>query len=158
MNETPKKRERKRDRDANEGHENDVMIGPLEKNGEKMMKTVEEGGMAAILSKTEVMYVFVYRNLYQCFIHPLDAPNGRHKTFEINEKHRAMLKNLDSTADQIFEIRFRPEMDFMGVMVAAERGIVNFLNSIGQLPAEDFDFMAPLEEMESEANNSGGNQ
>jgi|GEM_PF-1577239 len=153
MNETPKKR----DRNAEKDHENDVRIGPLEKDGEKMMKCIEDGSMVAILSKTEVMYVFIYRNQYQCFIHPIEAEEGRHKTFEINEKHRAMLKNLDSTADQLFEINYGPKMDFVGVMVAAERGIVNFLNSIGQSPAEDVDFMAPLEEMAADANNTGGN-
>ena len=30
----------------------------------------------------------------------------------------------------------------MGVMFAAEQGIINFLDSIGQLPIEDHDFMA----------------
>ena len=52
-----------------------------------------------------------------------------------------MLKNLDSAADQLFEIKFGKEMDFMGVMVAAERGIYNFLRSIGETPGEDVDFM-----------------
>ena len=32
-------------------------------------------------------------------------------------------------------------MDFMGVMVGAEQGIVNFLNTLGQLPGQDVDFM-----------------
>ena len=40
-------------------------------------------------------------------------------------------------------------MDLMSVMVSAERGILNFLDSLGQLPGEDVDFMAPLEEMNS---------
>ena len=33
----------------------------------------------------------------------------------------------------------------MGVMVAAEQGIVRFLDAIGQLPADDVDFMTPYE-------------
>ncbi|MBR6654615.1 MAG: hypothetical protein IKL27_07795 [Oscillospiraceae bacterium] len=49
---------------------------------------------------------------------------------------------LEGNCDQLFEIEFGPEMDFMGVMVAAEQGIINFLDSIGQLPIEDHDFMA----------------
>ena len=67
-----------------------------------------------------------------------------------------MLKNLDSAADQIFEIKFGPQMDFMGVMVAAERGIINFLDSIGQLPVDDYDFMAPMEEMGGQTNTGKG--
>ena len=123
-----------------------VELGPLEKNGEKLVRAIEAGNMGAVLSGSEIMYVFIYKGQYQCFIHPMDAPEGRHKAFEMNERNRAMLKNLDSAADQLFEIKFGPGMDFMGVMAAAERGIVNFLDSIGQLPAEDYDFMAPMEQ------------
>lgn len=123
-------------------HSNDVMIGALEKDGENMMKIIEEGGMVAILSGMEIMYVFVYNGQYQCFIHKFDAPDGRHKAWEMDERNRAMLKNLPSAADQLFEIKGQPNMHYMGVMVAAERGIIDFLDYIGALPAEDQDFMA----------------
>ena len=33
-------------------------------------------------------------------------------------------------------------MDPLGVMVAAERGIISYLDMTGQLPAEDMDFMS----------------
>ncbi len=136
--------------------EDRVEIGPLEKNGDKIIASIEGGNMIAILSGSEVMYVFIYRDEYQCFIHPLDAQEGRHRSFKRDDRNRAMLKNLDSTANQIFEIKFGPRMDFMGVMVAAERGIINFLDSIGQLPVDDFDFMAPLEEEQDKMNSSEG--
>lgn len=129
-----------------EEHKNDVEIGPLGKDGEKMLRSIREGNMVAVLSGSELMYTFLYRSAYQCFIHPLDAPEGRHRAFEVNERNTAMIKNLPSAADQLFEIRFGADMDFMGVMVAAEQGIIRFLDSLGTLPAEDFDFMAPLEE------------
>ena len=126
--------------------EEKVEIGPLGKDGEKMMKSIEAGNMVAVLSGTEIMYTFIYNNMYQCFIHPIGEPEGRHKPWEINERNRAMLKNLDSTADQLFEIKFGSSMDFMGVMVAAEQGIFNFLSSIGQTPGEDIDFMDAAQE------------
>lgn len=129
-------------------HDNDVQLGPLEKNGDKLISSVEEGNMVAVLSKNEVMYTFIYRNRFQCFIHPLDAPEGRKKDFPDTAKTKDMLKGLASAADQLFEIRFKPDMDLMGVMVAAEKGIIRFLDSIGQLPAEDYDFMAPMENEE----------
>ena len=125
-------------------HSNDIRIGPLGKDGEKMMKSVEAGNMVAVLSGNEIMYTFLYRDMYQCFIHPIGAEEGRHRAWAINEKNRAMLKNLDSTADQLFEIEFAEDMDFMGVMVTAERGICNFLCTIGQTPGEDIDFMEEL--------------
>jgi len=107
-----------------------------------MMQSVEAGNMAAILSGNEVMYTFIYRNQFQCFIHPFDSEDGRRKSWDINARNRAMLKNLDSTADQIFEIKFKKNMDIMGVMVAAEKAIIRFLDVTGQLPAEDTDFMS----------------
>ena len=125
-----------------QGHENDVRIGALEKDGEKMMKVLEDGNMVAVLSGMEIMYVFIFRDQYQCFIHKLDAEEGRHKGWEINERNTAMIKNLPSAADQLFEIVPKPNMHYMGVMIAAEQGIVRFLDYIGALPAEDQDFMS----------------
>ncbi len=130
------------------GHENDVRIGPLEKKGEKLLSSVDKGNMVAVLSKQELMYLFIFRGEYQCFIHKLDAEEGRHKSFEINERNRAMFKNLDSAADHFFEIEFSQSMDRMGVMVAAERGIINLLDSIGELPVEDVDFMQDVDFMD----------
>ena len=124
------------------GDENDVRIGALEKDGEKMLQVMEEGGMVAVLSGMEIMYTFIYHHQYQCFIHKFDAEEGRRKSWEMNERNRAMLKNLPSAADQLFEIKFQPGMDLLGVMVAAEQGIIRFLDYIGALPAEDQDFMS----------------
>lgn len=141
--------------DIAQEHKNDVMIGALEKDGEKMMQIIENGGMVAIVSGMEVMYTFVYNNQYQCFIHKFDAPDGRRKGWEMNERNRAMLKNLDSAADQLFEITFQPDMNLMGVMVAAERGIINFMDYLGILPAEDMDFMEWMNPAEAEENDGG---
>lgn len=126
----------------NRNHDNDVEIGALEKDGEKMMKIIEDGGMVAVLSGMEIMFTFIYRNQYQCFIHKFDAEDGRHKAWDMDERNRAMLKNLPSAADQLFEIKAKPDMNYMGVMIAAEKGIINFLDYIGALPAEDQDFMS----------------
>lgn len=128
-------------KDYEKGHENDVRIGAIEKDGEQMLQVLNEGGMVAVLSGMEVMYTFIHRGQYQCFIHKFDAEEGRHKAWDIDERNTAMLKNLPSAADQLFEIRYKPDMHYMGVMVAAERGIINFLDYIGALPAEDQDFM-----------------
>ena len=88
------------------------------------------------------MYVIIHRSDYVCFIHKFDAEEGRHKAFPIDARNRAMLNNLDSAADHIFEIRYRKDLDYMGVMVAAEKAIISFLDATGQLPAEDMDFMS----------------
>lgn len=133
---------------GHDNHENDIEIGPLGKEDGKITKSIREGNMVAILSGMEVMYVFLYRGEYQCFIHPLDGEEGRHKSFPVDERNTAMLSNLNSAADNLFEIRFKPHMDYMGVMVAAETGIIRLLDSLGTLPAEDVDFMAAPEDKE----------
>ena len=126
--------------------EEKIEIGPLGKDGEKMMKSVEAGNMVAVLSGTEIMYTFIYRNKYQCFIHPIGEEEGRYRSWDKNAKNRAMLKNLDSTADQLFEIKYDKKLNYMGVMVTAEQAIYNFLCTIGQKPGEDVDFMDAIEE------------
>jgi hypothetical protein len=96
--------------------------------------------MVAILSKAEIMYTLL-KGDYLCYIHPIGAPEGRAKRLPKTPECRAVVKHLADLADQLFEVEFQPEMDVMGVMQAAETGIVNFLDSIGQLPADDVDFM-----------------
>ena len=119
-----------------------VSLAPLAKDGDKLMACLEAGHMAGILSKNEVLYAFIYQGMYRCFIHPLGAEEGRQKAFPMDEAHRAVIKNLAGLADQLFEIQYGPDMHPMGVMVAAEQGIIEFLDMIGQLPVEDHDFMA----------------
>ena len=119
----------------------EVELAPLGKEKGKILNTLRDGGMVAILSGMELMYVIKLRNEYHCFIHPLDSEEGRRKAFDVNERNDAMLDNLHSAADALFEIRFAPELNLMGVMVTAERGIVGYLDMTGNLPARDMDFM-----------------
>ncbi len=117
-----------------------ISIGPLEKDGEKLIAALEKGHMVAILSQAEIMYTLL-KGDYLCYIHPIGSEEGRAKRLPRNKECRAVIKNLANLADQLFDVEFDKSMDTMGVMVAAENAIVAFLDSIGQLPAEDFDFM-----------------
>lgn len=118
-----------------------ITIAPLAKDGEKLIASLEKGNMVAILSQMEIMYTLL-RGDYLCYIHPIGAEEGRAKRLPRDTQHRAVVKNLAELADQLFEVEFEKNMDVMSVMVTAENAIVAFLDSIGQLPAEDFDFMA----------------
>lgn len=128
------------ERTGETGHENDVMIGPLAKDGDKLLDSLKKGNMVAILSQAEIMYTLFDRD-YLCYIHPIGAEEGRAKRLPDNAQCRAVVKNLANLADQLFEVQFDRSMDIMGVMQAAENGIVAFLDSIGRLPADDVDFM-----------------
>ena len=125
---------------AQEKREDQISIGPLAKDGEKLIASLEKGNMVAILSGMEIMYTLLERD-YLCYIHPIGAEEGRAKRLPRNEQCRAVVKNLANLADQLFEVEFKKGVDIMGVMQAAENGIVAFLDSIGQLPADDVDFM-----------------
>ena len=83
-------------------HSRDVRLRLLAKDGDKLMVALNSAKMIGVLSKSEIMYVFIFRGEYQCFIHPLDAEEGRHKSWKIDERNTAMLKNLPAMADQIF--------------------------------------------------------
>lgn len=150
-----KKVRHSRDRDRRENHDNDVELRPLEKDGEKLLSSLEGGKIVAVQSGLEIMYVLVIRHNFQCFIHKMDAEDGRQKAFPVNERNRAMFKNLASLADGLFEITPKDHMNPMGAMVAAERGIIAYLDATGQLPAEDQDFMS-WQEATGEDHTEGG--
>lgn len=152
MSEEQKPEDRRR-RPEKANHDQDIRLRLMDKDGDRILLALNCNKMVGVLSEMEIMYMFVARNAYQCFIHPLNAEEGRYKAWPIEEKTTAMLKNLALQADQLFEITPKKNMDPMGVMVAAERGIIAYLDATGQLPAEDTDFMSwqdPQKESESE--------
>lgn len=120
---------------------NQIEIAPLAKDGEKLMDALKSGHMVAILSKGEILYAFEDKE-YLCYIHPIGSEEGRCKRFERTEPNRAVIKNLANLADQLFDVTYEKHMHHLGVMASAEQGIVEFLDAIGQMPADDFDFMS----------------
>ena len=151
-NKTPQDSKNRKERD---NHSNDVRLRLLAKDGDKLMTALNSAKMVGVLSKSEIMYVFIFQGEYQCFIHKLDAEEGRHKAWKVDERNTAMLKNLPAMADQIFEITPKKDMNPMGVMVAAEKGIIAYLDATGQLPADDVDFM-DWGEKDQAGENKGG--
>ena len=133
MGEKKNKDRRKRERE--------IELGPLGKEKGKITASLKAGKMVAVLSGMELMYIFLLRGQYHCFIHKMDAEDGRRKSWPVNERNTAMLDNLYSAADALFEVRFHPDMDLLGIMATAEKGIIGYLDMTGNLPAEDMDFM-----------------
>ena len=133
MGEKKQKDRRKRERE--------IELGPLGKEKGKIIASLKAGKMVAVLSGMELMYIFLLRGQYHCFIHKMDAEDGRRKSWPVNERNTAMLDNLYSASDALFEIRFAPELNLMGVMVTAERGISGYLDMTGNFPGRDMDFM-----------------
>ena len=73
-----KKVRHSRERDRRENHDNDVELRPLEKDGGKLLETLESGKIVAVQSGLEIMYVLAIRHNFQCFIHKMDAAGKRH--------------------------------------------------------------------------------
>jgi len=119
----------------------EIELGPLGKEKGKITASLKAGKMVAVLSGMELMYIFLIRGQYHCFIHKMDAEDGRRKSWPVNERNTAMLDNLYSAADALFEVRFHPDMDLLGIMATAEKGIIGYLDMTGNLPVEDMDFM-----------------
>lgn len=119
---------------------NHLEISPLKKEGESLIGALEKGHMVAVLSKGEILYAFLEEQ-YLCYIHPIGSEEGRCKRFPKTEQSRAVIKNLAELADQLFEVKYESYMHHLGVMATAEQGIVEFLNAIGQMPVDDFDFV-----------------
>ncbi len=134
----------------NRDHSNDIRLSTLEQDGEKVLATLEKGSMVAIFSGHETMYIFQQGKHYLCYIHALDEPEGRAKSFPRDATHRAIIKNLASLGDQLFEVEYQPGMDRMEIMFTAEQGIVQYLDVTNQLPVEDMDFMSPYEKTANE--------
>lgn len=134
-----------------EAHANDVQLNLLEKDGDKLLAALEEGYMAAILSEMEIMYIFLDSG-FRCYIHPIGSEEGRAKRLPYSPECRSVVKNLANLADHMFKAKPQKGMDVMGIMQAAENGILSFLSATGQMPAEDIDFMdwqnAPAEQAE----------
>ena len=120
--------------------EEQISIAPLARDGDKLLQSLKKGRMVAVLSGTEILYTLLDGD-YLCYIHPLGAPEGRAKRLPDNAECRAVVKNLADLADQLFEIEFSRDLDRLGVMQAAEQGILEFLEVIGRSPGEDLDFM-----------------
>lgn len=119
----------------------EIRLSPLRKDGEALLGALEKGHMVAVLSKGEILYAFLEKQ-YLCYIHPIGSEEGRCKRFPKTEQSRAVIKNLAELADQLFEVEYESYMHHLGVMASAEQGIVEFLDSIGQMPVSDFDFMS----------------
>ncbi len=122
-------------------HANDLRLSTLEK-GSDVLAVLDKGSMVAVFSGRETMYIFRQSNHYLCYIHALDEPEGRAKSFPRDAMHQAILKNLADLGDQLFEVEYHPGMDRMEIMFTAEQGIVQYLDVTGKLPMDDMDFMS----------------
>ncbi len=84
--------------------------------------------------------LFWRSNIYVTSIR-LDQRKDAASAFQRPSRAGRLSKILQQVADELFEVKYESYMHHLGVMATAEQGIVEFLNAIGQMPVDDFDFV-----------------
>jgi hypothetical protein len=95
----------------------------LARDGDALFDALDRGEIVAARSKTHFLYILAANECFQLFSHTTGATSGGKKSFPIDEKHRAVVKNLATVADDLYAIGFTAGMDLYGVMASAEEAI-----------------------------------
>jgi hypothetical protein len=117
----------------------------LARDGDELMDALGRGDIIAARSKEHFLYILVSDNKYQLFSHTEGAGSGGRKSFPIDEKHRAVVKNLANMADSLYSIGFTADMDIYGVMASAEEAVCATFPEFGADEAGDIEFVIPNE-------------
>ena len=120
-----------------------IDLKPLEPNEENLHETLDEGNMIILRSQADFIYIIKKDNSFFLFRHSPGSEEGGRKKYEDDEKGRAILKNLVSIAEFMFQARFGSEMDIRGVMVAAEEGILSMFPLDESMGGLDIEFEIP---------------
>jgi hypothetical protein len=117
----------------------------LARDGDELMDALGRGDMIAARSKGQFLYILISDDKFQLFSHMTGAASGGRKSFPIDEKHRAVVKNLANMADSLYSVGFAADMDIYGVMVSAEEAVCAAFPEFGADEAGDVEFVIPGE-------------
>jgi hypothetical protein len=121
----------------------------LTRSGDELMDALGRGEMVAVYSKGQFLYILAFDDRFQLFSHMAGASGGGRKSFPIDEKHRAIVKNLANMSDSLYSVSFGADMNIYGVMASAEEGICARLREHGADGANevgDIEFVIPGED------------
>jgi hypothetical protein len=108
-----------------------------------LFAALARGEMAAARSEGHFLYILASNGRFLLFSHTAGAASGGKKSFPIDEKHRAVVKNLANVADALYSIGFDAGMDLYGVMASAEGAICALSPERGD---DDVTFVIPGED------------
>jgi hypothetical protein len=117
----------------------------LARDGNEFMDALGRGEMLAAYSKGQFLYILALDDRFQLFSHMTGAASGGRKSFPIDEKHRAVVKNLANMAESLYAVGFAADMDIYGVMASAEEAVCAMFPACGADDAGDIEFVIPGE-------------
>jgi hypothetical protein len=115
----------------------------LARDGNEFMDALGRGEMLAACSKGQFLYILASDDRFQLFSHTVGAADGGRKSFPIDEKHRAVVKNLANLADSLYSVGFTADMNIYGVMASAEEAVCAMFPEYGADNAGDIEFVIP---------------
>jgi hypothetical protein len=122
-----------------------INLKVLARDGDEFMDALGRGDMIAARSKGHFLYILISDDKFQLFSHTAGAANGGRKSFPIDEKHRAIVKNLANMAESLYSVGFTADMDIFGVMSSAEEAVCDMFPGCGADDAGDIEFVIPGE-------------
>ncbi|MDR2089600.1 MAG: hypothetical protein LBP73_09625, partial [Clostridiales Family XIII bacterium] len=84
----------------------EIHLNMLARDGDALLAALERGELAAAQSKGHFLYILASNERFQLFSHTAGAASGGRKSFPIDEKHRAIVKNLANMADALYAVGF----------------------------------------------------
>jgi hypothetical protein len=123
-----------------------INLKMLDRDGDALLDALARGEMAAARSKGHFLYILASDGYFRLFSHMAGAASGGKKSFPIDEKHRALVKNLANMADALYSIGFDAGMDIYGVMASAEAAVCAFPAESGSDGESDITFVIPGED------------
>jgi hypothetical protein len=122
-----------------------IDLNMLARDGDALLAALARGEIVAARSKEHFLYILTANECFQLFSHTTGAASGGKKNFPIDEKHRAVIKNLANVADDLYTIGFDAGMDLYGVMASAEEAICAMRAEYGAGGDDDITFVIPGE-------------
>ena len=125
-----------------------IDLKPLELKEDQLHETLDSGNMIVLRSQSDFIYIVRKDNSFFLFSHRPGSAEGGRKKYEDDEKGRAILKNLVSIAEFMYEASFDDSMDIRGVMVSAEEGILSMFPLDDSMGGMEIEFEIPGEKRE----------
>lgn len=124
---------------------NVISLDAIPKDGDRLMHAISQGQMIIARSNNEFLYVLKSDNEFYLFSHSPGSQSGGKKSFPVDEKYTAIIRNIASVATSLFKAEFDNSFNIYNVMASAEKGILSMYPGDNRDGDEDIEFMIPEE-------------
>jgi hypothetical protein len=118
----------------------------LPRDGDKLLDALRSGGLVAVKSKLDFMYILLREGEFRMFMHSVGASNGGRKSFPDEERYQAIVRNFANLCDLAVAVEFDEKtMNLYHVMASAEEAILTQFPGDDRDADETVDFTPPSE-------------